>query len=101
MSELEEIWEYLPAEDEAEPPAEECAEQAALHVAAPAEWGRRFDDPARLDVATSDEDRVVLALADDEDDGLVHTEVEHELDVEELLERQHYAEASEGPEERS
>ena len=91
MNELDEIWEFLPEEEEAEPTVEPSAEEAALHVGDPAEWGRTFQDPARRDVATAEEDPTLLAMADDEDDGVVHVDTEHELDVEELLEQQHYS----------
>jgi hypothetical protein len=91
MDELDDIWEFLPVEDEVEPLEPVSPEEAALHVGAPAEWGRTFDDPARRAVATGEEEPIALALADDEDDGLAHRDTEHEFDVEELLERQHYA----------
>jgi hypothetical protein len=96
MSEIDDIWEFVPTDDELESSDSACAEEAALHVGVPAEWTRRFDDPARLDVATSDEDDwLAVTVADDEDDGSVagEAEDEEELDVEELLERQHYASA--------
>jgi len=91
MNALDEIWEFVPDEDDLESPVQPSAEELALHIDVPAEWGRRFDDPARLDVATADEDPTVLVVADDEDDGFRPAEADHELDVEELLERQHYS----------
>jgi hypothetical protein len=91
MDELDDIWEFLPAEEEPEPAVELSAEEAAVHMSAPAEWGRTFDDAARRDVATEEEDWTSFIVADDEDDGVVHRDNEHEVDVEELLERQHYS----------
>jgi hypothetical protein len=91
MSEIEDIWESVPTDAEMDSMVAASAEEAAIHVATPTERGRAFDDPARQDVATSVEDWLDLTVADDEDDGLVHRAAEHELDVEELLERQHYA----------
>jgi hypothetical protein len=90
MSELDDIWQFLP-EEEPEPAVQLSAEEAALHVGAPAEWDRTFDDVARRDVATAEEDWTSFIVADDEDDGVVHRDTEHELDVEEVLERQHYS----------
>jgi len=90
MNELEEIWQFLPQEDDIEQ-VPSCAEEAALHVVVPAEWERAFDDTARRDVATADEDWTGVIVADDEDDGAVHRDAEYEFDVEELLERQHYS----------
>ena len=91
MDELDDIWEFLPAEEEPEPAVELSAEEAAVHVSVPAEWGRTFDDAARQDVTTAEEDSTSFTVADDEDDGVVHRDTEHELDVEELLEQQHYS----------
>jgi hypothetical protein len=92
MNALEDIWEFLPQEEEPEPAVQLSAEEAAVHVGAPAEWGRAFDDVARRDVATTaEEDWSSVSVADDEDDGGGHPAGEKELDVEELLERQHYS----------
>jgi hypothetical protein len=66
MSELEDLWEFVPTEDAADPAPELSPQEAALHVSPPAEWGRRFDDPARQDVATWEEDAAVyLTLAEE------------------------------------
>jgi hypothetical protein len=96
MSKIDDIWEFVSTDDELDATVSTCAEEAALHVGVPAEWTRRFDDPARRDVATSDEDDwPALIVADDEDDGSLTLEAddEEDLDMEELLERQHYAAA--------
>ena len=90
MNELEEIWEYVPIDDPVESASDLSAEEAAIQIVAPAEWQRPFVDPARRDVATADQDHVELAVADDEDDGVLHGDTDHELDVAQLLERQHY-----------
>jgi len=91
MNELDDIWEFLPETDETGPRVQRSAEEAALHIAVPTDWGRPFDDAARLDVATAEEDAIVATFADDEDDGLLHPDTDHEFDVAELLERQHYS----------
>jgi hypothetical protein len=91
MSEFDDVWELLPEEEETEPTVPPSAEQAALHVGAPAEWERTFEDPAPRDVATADENWSAFSVAEDEDDGVLHREADHELDVQELLERQHYS----------
>jgi hypothetical protein len=91
MSEIDDIWEFLPADDELDEPVVLGAEEAAICVGAPAEWQRTFDDPARRDVATSEQDGIAVIVAEDEDDGSTPRDVERELDVAELLERQHYA----------
>lgn len=91
MSEVEDIWGFLSIDDEIESTAEASAEEAAMQVGAPAEWQRAFDDPARREVATAEQDLVVLIVSEDEDDGVEHRGAERELDVAELLERQHLA----------
>jgi hypothetical protein len=95
MSEIDDIWEFVPTDDELELAVSTCAEEAALHVGVPTEWSRGIDDPARRDVATSDQEEwLTPTVADDEDDGrpiVDDEERDEELDVEELLERQHYA----------
>jgi hypothetical protein len=91
MSELGEIWQFVADDEAPEPEAPACAEEDAVRVGGPAEWGRPIEDPGRLDVTTADEDAVALRFAQDEDDGLPHRAPERELDVSELLERQHYS----------
>jgi len=98
MNELEEIWDYLPVDDptddRSELASELSAEEAAVQIASPAEWQRPFDDPARKDVATADQDQIALAMADDEDDGRPDRDADRELDVADLLQRQHYGDSS-------
>jgi hypothetical protein len=91
MYELGEIWQFLPEDEAPEPEVPLSAEEAAVHVGAPAEWGRLLEDVGRRDVMTADEVTLALRVADDEDDGRPHRQPERELDVGELLERQHYA----------
>ena len=91
MNEFGEIWQFLPEDDAPEPEAPPSAEEAALRVGAPAEWGRPIEDAGRRDVTTAEDDGVDLRVADDEDDGRPHRDPERELDVSELLERQHYS----------
>jgi hypothetical protein len=85
MNEIEEIWDYLDVDDDLEVAAELAAEEDALHVDESPEWRQILDDPVRGD------DGPFVLVADDEDDGVIHRDDERELDVEELLERQHYA----------
>jgi hypothetical protein len=98
MYEFGEIWQYVPEDEASEPDAPPCAEEAAVQVGAPVEWGRPIDDAGRREVTTADEDDVVLRVADDEDDGRAHRDTERELDVGELLERQHHSFAPPGRE---
>jgi hypothetical protein len=98
MYEFGEIWQFLPEEEAPEPEAPPGAEEAAVQVGTPAEWGRAIEDAGRREVTTADEDDVVLRVADDEDDGRAHREPEREFDLGELLERQHYSSAPPGGE---
>jgi hypothetical protein len=98
MYELGEIWQFLPEDEAPEREAPPSAEEAAIQVGAPAEWGRPIDDAGRREVTTADEDGFTLRVADDEDDGRLHRDPERELDVGELLEHQHYSFAPPGEE---
>jgi hypothetical protein len=89
--EFGEIWQFLPEEEAPEAEAPASAEEAAVQVGTPAEWGRAIEDAGRREVMTADEDDVVVRVADDEDDGRAHRDPEREPDVGELLERQHYS----------
>jgi hypothetical protein len=96
MYEFGEIWQFLPEDEAREPEAPPSAEEAAVQVGTPAEWGRAIEDPGRREVTTADEDDVGLRVADDEDGGRAHRDSERELDVGRLLERQHYSFAPPG-----
>jgi hypothetical protein len=90
MNELEDIWEFLPSADDA-PSTARAAEEEAVHVRFPSEWGRRLDDPARREVMTAVEEDTGTVFAGDEDGDSFVRDDERLLDVEELLEAQHYA----------
>jgi hypothetical protein len=98
MDELGDIWQFLPEDDADDPEAPLSAEEAAVQVGAPAEWGRPIEDAGQRDVSIADEDCVALRVADDEDDGRLHRVPEREPDIGELLERQHYSFAPPGEE---
>lgn len=85
-------WDYLPRDDELTAVADENvpAEEAALHVVD--DDVSRVADPGRSDVAVGDEDdRPAEAHFPDEDTGTNEQGDEHEPDLEEILESQHYA----------
>ncbi|MEO1063954.1 MAG: hypothetical protein AAFZ07_21250 [Actinomycetota bacterium] len=89
-------WDYLARDDELAGDDEEVsAEEAALHVVD--EDVPRAADPGRSDVAVGDEDTAAAeAHFPDEDTGAAPARGEHEPDLEEILESQHYAFPDEG-----
>jgi hypothetical protein len=91
MYETEDMWDFLPSDDEVVEFVSLSPEESALHVAEPSEWLRPIEDPGRQDVVTADADAIAPIVADDEDDGVIHRASDREPDLEELLEQQHYA----------
>ncbi len=85
-------WDYLPRDDELTTGDDDdvAAEEAALHVVE--DGVTRAADPGRSDVAVGDAgDRADEAHFPDEDTGAPRSGEEHEPDLEEILESQHYA----------
>ena len=86
-------WDYLPRDDELATGADDSdvpAEEAALHVVD--DDVSRAADPGRSDVTVGDtDDRPAEAHFPDEDTGASSGDAEHEPDLEEILESQHYA----------
>jgi hypothetical protein len=88
---IDELWEFLPDDDDPDR-AEPSPEELAVHVVQPIDPYRQLLDAGRRDVGVgSEDDPAPLAISDDEDAGEAMDADERELDVEELLERQHYA----------
>lgn len=85
-------WDYVPRDDEltSGDDVEVSAEEAAVHVVD--DDASRAEDPGRSDVTVGDtDDRPAEAHFPDEDTGETAPGPEHEPDLEEILESQHYA----------
>ncbi len=87
-------WDYVPRDDELTTDVDVDddlpAEEAALHVVD--DDASRAEDPGRSDVAVGDaDDGPAEAHFPDEDTGEPPAADDHELDLEEILESQHYA----------
>jgi hypothetical protein len=88
----ENLWEFEPGDDEAEPAVVPSAEEAAVEVGQQAELARALADPRRREASIDVGDATPsLAMWDDEDQGDDNDDGDRQLDVEDLLEGQHYA----------
>jgi len=91
-------WDFLPTDDEPEAQVRRAAEVAALHVEA-AEALTPARDPGRAEVDLDGADATARQLLFDDEEPDTKAAVapvdDHEPDLEELLESQHYAFAPE------
>jgi len=81
-----ELWEFIPSDDE----LETSPEEDAMSILDPVEQATGLSDPGRREVDVGEPDSgPPLALFADED-GAPARRVDHEVDLAEILEAQHY-----------